>query len=518
MWSPAIVSAVQNAPETSTPTATAKPGERKIVFLFCCLAAIHTVIFSAAFPFFNNVDEQFHFDLVTRYAHGEIPRTMDPPSAEAIPYLAMFGSLEYFWSPEAFPDGKIPPPPWTLEMDALRHRVLPMERAWQQTPNYEAAQPPLYYSVAGAWWRSAGAAGLHDGFLLYWLRFLNAGFVALLVWLGYVAARLVFPEREFLRLGVPALLAFLPQTAFYSIDNDILSPLCFGAAFISLIKFWRTETPTVPLGIGTGLALAATYLTKISNLPLLVISAALMAFRLIQQARNGKWRASWRSWFALALCALLPVALWMAWTRHNFGDYTGTARKISVPTLGWTYEPMMAWWHHPIFTPNGFWIFISKLLASFWRGEFVWHRVPLASPLVDLGYVISSIALVGMTWISLLRKPANTSREQRHALWFALACFASVIAFMGFLSIIYDFHDCPYPSRAQPYFVSGRLLLGALIPFLLLFLYGLDQALAPIRNKWLRPLLLTGLVLFMLIGEITVDRPVFSSPYNWFHL
>ena len=513
---PAILSAVQDA--SNSATATAKPGERKIIFLLCCLAAIHTAIFSAAFPFFNNVDEQFHFDLVTRYAHGEIPRTMDPPHAEAIPYLALFNTPEFLWPPEAFPDGKIPPPPWTLETDALKPRVLPVERAWQHTPNYEAAQPPLYYSVAGAWWRLAGAAGLHDGFLLYWLRFLNAGFVALLVWLGYVAARLVFPEKEFMRLGVPALLAFLPQTAFYSIDNDILSPLCFGAAFIGLIKFWRAETPTILLGAATGLALAATYLTKISNLPLLVISAALTTIRLIQLVRTGQWRASWPSWFALALCALLPVALWMAWTRHNFGDFTGTAMKIGIPSLGWTYKPMATWWPHPIFTLHGFWTFISKLLASFWRGEFVWYLVPLASPLTDLFYVISTLVLVGMAWIALLRKSASTSREQRQALWFALACFASAIAFMGFLSIIYDFHDCLYPSREQPYFVSGRLLLGALIPFLLLFLYGLDQALVPIRNKWLRPLLLTGLILFMLIGEITVDRPVFSSAYNWFHM
>jgi hypothetical protein len=31
--------------------------ESKWVFLFCLLAAIHVFVFSAAFPFFNNVDE-----------------------------------------------------------------------------------------------------------------------------------------------------------------------------------------------------------------------------------------------------------------------------------------------------------------------------------------------------------------------------------------------------------------------------------------------------------------------------
>jgi len=87
--------------------------------------------------------------------------------------------------------------------------------------------------------------------LLYWLRFLNLFFVGALVWLGYITARLVFPEREFLRLGVPALLAFVPQSAFYSIQNDVLSPLAFGAAFICLVKLLRADIPGVRLGMIT---------------------------------------------------------------------------------------------------------------------------------------------------------------------------------------------------------------------------------------------------------------------------
>ena len=135
------------------------------------------------------------------------------------------------------------------------------------------AQPPLYYSVAGAWWQTGKMLGFDGGHLLYCLRFLNLVVIIALVWLGYFAARLISPGNIFLRLGVPALIAFIPQTAFYSINNDVLSPVCFGMAFICLIKFLRAEFPNVRLGIFTGLALAATFLTKISNLPLLAVSA-----------------------------------------------------------------------------------------------------------------------------------------------------------------------------------------------------------------------------------------------------
>ena len=62
------------------------------------------------------------------------------------------------------------------------------------------------------------------------------------------------------------------------------------------------------------------------------------------------------------------------------------------------------------------------------------------------------------------------------------------------------------------------MMLGALIPFLLLFVYGLDRVLGCIRNNWIRPLVLSGMILFMLTSEIIIDWPVFSNEYNWFHL
>jgi hypothetical protein len=90
--------------------------------------------------------------------------------------------------------------------------------------------------------------------------------------------------------------------------------------------------------------------------------------------------------------------------------------------------------------------------------------------------------------------------------------------FFGFFSIIYDFGDCPNPSRDHPYFTSGRLMLGVLIPFVLLFLYGLDCVISPTKNKWTKPLVLAVMILSMLISEIVIDFPTFSNPYNWFHM
>ncbi|HEY6070551.1 MAG TPA: hypothetical protein VIU85_04180, partial [Chthoniobacterales bacterium] len=82
---------------------------RWIVLSFCVLAAIRVFIFAAAFPFFNNVDEQAHVDLVVKYSHGQIPRGIEPFASEAALYFAIYSSPEYFVKPEQY-GGNYPPP------------------------------------------------------------------------------------------------------------------------------------------------------------------------------------------------------------------------------------------------------------------------------------------------------------------------------------------------------------------------------------------------------------------------
>jgi hypothetical protein len=286
-------------------------------------------------------------------------------------------------------------------------------------------------------------------------------------------------------------------------------------AFILLVKWSRAEIPGVRLGAAVGLALAAAFLAKISNLPLLAVSATAVLLKMFQLAKTGRLRLAAPSLSSLAICAMLPMALWLAWLKRNFGDFTGTAAKIQF--LDWTRKPLAEWWHHPIFTPHGLWTFLSGLLATFWQGEILWHRQPLAAPAVDVIYTILSIVVPTVAVAALLSRSTPADALRRQALWFSFCCVVAAVVFPGFLSIIYDFHDCFYPSQAHPYFTSGRLMLGALIPFLLLFMSGLDRALKNSGDA-VKFSALGALILFMLTSEIAVDWPVFSSPYNWFHL
>lgn len=492
------------------------PDERKIILLLCLLAAIHVFIFSAAFPFFSVVDEQAHFDLVVRYSQGSIPHSLTPPCAEALPFITLFGTPEYLWPPASQPGGAIAPPPWKQPVETVGNRLFTKEAGYvEKFQNHEAASPPLYYAVAGAWWRLGKLLKLEYGELLYWLRFLNVPLIMALVWLGALAARKIFPENGFIRVAVPALIAFLPQTTFYAINNDIFSPLAFGLVFVLLLEFWGAEKPSPRLAAGLGLALAATFLTKISNLPLLAIAGIFIARKIFRLAQSGQWRASIFPLLILLFAGGLPAAAWMAWCKNNFGDFTGSTLKIQF--LGWTRQPFAEWFHHPLFTASGFWFFLKGNLTTFWQGELLWQRQPLALPAVDSVYLALTFGTLAIMLAARLRRPPAFSAPQRAAIGFSFLCVAASLAFFALLSVEYDFQECFYPSRAHPFFVSGRLMLGMLIPFLILLTCGLDRLLKIVPNR-LKFLALFALLACMFTAEITIDWKIFPNEYNWFHL
>ncbi len=478
----------------------------------CVLAAFHVLMFSAAFPFFNNVDEGIHFDLVLKYSEGRVPQGKETISPGSALLLAQMNSHAYLGTPDQFPGGHLPPAPWTMSAGEQRRVMAARQANWQAQQNYEVSQTPLYYTLAALWGDIGQQAGLKDGRLLYWLRFFNVLPVVAAVWLAYAAMRLVFFDNVFMCIGVPALLAFMPQTAFYSLGNDVLSPVCFGATFLGLVKWLRN--PSASAGGLTGLAFAATYLAKITNLPLLLMVVVVAVMKTREPAERAYRRASTEALIGFFCCSIPLIAGWMVWCQINFGDITGSAVKTDF--LGWTIKPFTQWWHHPIFLPVGFWIFLSGQLSTLWQGEFWWHHQPMALPWTGVIYTLLSLFLISAAMPALSPRH-STDPSQRYVLRISLACFLAMLAFFAALSVVYDFHNCPYPSREKPYFLSGRLLLGALIPFLLLIVCGLDRLLNRFGNVT-KFGALALMILAMLAVEIATDRPVFSNDYNWFHL
>ena len=496
--------------------------ERFLILLLCGVAALRVFIFSAGFPFFSNIDEDLHFDLITQYSHGQPPRSFDRLKDETLNWIVPYASPEFLFPPEHFPDGKFPMPLWKQQWSSIEPEIASTRAAWSSETNFESSQPPLYYAVASAWWWIGKSLGLVGIGALYWIRFLNVALMAIVVWLGYVAARTIAPDRLELRIGVPLLLAFIPQNVFYAMNNDVLSPLCFGALFLCLLQWLRTDTPSLLLGAVTGVAIAFTYLTKLSNLPLIVVAIAIILARLGAMVRRTP-RAGLIAFTALVCCAAFPIGSWIVWLKLQFGDVTGSTAKVVF--LDWTRKPFLEWWQHPLFTPGGLWVFWWDLMARFWRGEVEWHGRQFDWNIADQVYAISSLLFIAAAVLGL-RKSAALSTSQRQSIAVAILTVVAGIAFLGLLSIQFDFGSCVNPSRSHPYFTSGRLLSGAIIPFALAYVYGISclcrLATSRFRQaRWIDaalPLIVLGaIVVFSQASELFVVHSVFASEHNWFH-
>jgi len=481
---------------------------RWIALGLCALAAVRVFVFAAVFPFFNNVDEQAHVDLVVKYSHGHAPRGIEPFASEAALYFAIYSSPEYFVKPEQY-GGNYPPPTWLISSEERRKIFDEEVPFWEARANHESGEPPLYYATAGAWMNFGRAFDLHGMSLLYWVRFLNVLFAAGLVWIGFAVARSTFPENQFVQLGVPALLAVWPQSAFYSIQGDALSPILFGIGFLGLIKILKQERLGIFLAIWTGLAIAGTCLIKTSNLPLPILAIIAVAWKMFRGKRGASDIVALG---VFVLSVAIPLTIWFAWNSQHFGDLTATQSKIEL--LGWTRKPITQWLPHPIFTIHGLSEFWPGLSASFWRGEFVWGLVRMASGFADAFYAISTALIIIASVIFLIR---GADKDRQPILWLALLSFLSIVAFLVLLSLSFDFGKCPYPSREHPYFTSGRLLNAAAVPFFLLFAYVIDRVSNWTKREWLRWTLLGATLLLLCVSQLQANAPAFSSRYNFFH-
>jgi hypothetical protein len=211
----------------------------------------------------------------------------------------------------------------------------------------------------------------------------------------------------------------------------------------------------------------------------------------------------------------LQFLLGLGLSGQNISLAISPAQQQKINLLGWTHKPFSDWWQHPIFTLQGFWVFWWDLITSFWRGEVKWNGQPLSCPVADGFYAISSLALLGAALFGL-RKKAGLTTFQRQAIGIATLGFIASVGFLALLSIQFDFGNCINPSRGHPYFASGRLLSGALIPFALFYVDAIDYLFRRINAAF--PLaILCVMVVFILTSEIMTNRAVFASEHNWFH-
>jgi 4-amino-4-deoxy-L-arabinose transferase-like glycosyltransferase len=493
--------------------------DRRLISVIVIAAVIRVLFFAAAFPLFNNLDEVSHIDHVIKVQTGAI-RLDDAyePATRDLIFLYGYGTslgaggreLRLYRSPEYMEPrpvtDEVPIPVWMAPATVQSAIEPTAKEVWLTRRNHEAGEPPLYYALAAAWARLGQRLGFTQARLLYWVRGMGAVIVGLLVVLAAAFGRAYDPTSRALCVGVPLLVAAFPQKVFYSITNDVLSPLVGGLAVYCGLRLLVREELGGRHALLVGALIAFAILTKLTNVLLIAMIPVLVVFR----ARRVRPKAAslLAGWLILGMTA--PLVVWRLWagaSAYRAGD--------KAAAFGWTYRSLAELVEHPIFTVSGAWYFVSQLMMTFWRGELRWHGEPLALFAMDATYVALSLALLGAAGARLFRE--RRAAPRRAALLSVVVVVASVLLLAG-LSMMFNFGGFFYPSRELPFFVSGRLIAAALLPFAALIIYGLEGLVARTRLGGHELVMILDLAVIITVVELVLAFDVIASPFNWFHL
>jgi hypothetical protein len=480
--------------------------------LLCVLAALRVLFGAASLPFFADTDENSHFDLVHKLSRGHWPggrlEPFDPETTrdpETINLAVFDGSPEFVVKREDYEDKKYPPPvrDWP-DSDRKTGYVGVMTNYYREHPNHEVHEPPIYYALAAAWYRAGRLLGLSPAAGVYWIRFLNAPLFAILVAASYGFSRAYFGRAT--ALAVAALTAFFPNTVFFTISNDVLSPL-LGVLVLWLTLRWLEDgRPSAALSVALGATAAAAVLVKLTNAAVIgLVGVAL----LVRMRRTGRLVAAIRASWPLMLSAALPLILWGIRNRLVLGDWTGTAGKAA--SQSWTRKPFLLWFDHPLFTLSGSARYLQTLCVSFFTGDMSWSPGPVHSVPAEAFFLIATAILPAIGF-------AATVRDSRTRLASLLSGLLVVgyVAELAVISLPWDFGTNLFPSREFPFFAFGRLVAGAIVPFLCLFVSGIDAAIG--RRPTLFAAAVTATVAAMVLMQWTFLGMTVASQYNWFHL
>lgn len=491
--------------------------ERLIVFLLAAYAAIRILFFSAAFPLFNSTDEQVHFDAVYKYSQGYLPEKGLPlVSPECARIFTLYESPEYVTGAAVLRAAHMDRPIATLPPDVQAAKFQLYYSYWLSKKNFEIASPPLYYLLGAVWLKAGSALQLTDWKLAYWLRLLNVVPYIALIFLAYRLVKEIYPEREHLCLFVAALLAVFPQDIFYGINREVFSAPFAGVALLLLALSLRRAARARVYLLAGAFTVGLTFLVDVPNAVMYLALLGTLIFWLKRASKEGSLRNGVMVTGAAGLLAMSLPALWMARNYVSVGDITASPDKIAA--LGWTLKPWSSLWQHPLFSWGGAGYFLRELMKTYWRGEFLWHGQPLAAGFLDWFLVVTTYSLIVAFVAHFLIRRRSTKDVQWWCDFVAFSLVGAAFLFLAVLSLRFDFGSCFYPSRARPYFVSGRIISGTVLPFLVMFASAFGRLASRIQ-KWVPPsIAMASVVLFIGVSDIVIKGTVIHSSFNLFSL
>lgn len=356
--------------------------------------------------------------------------------------------------------------------------------------NAEVIQPPLYHLLLAPVERLVPGSSVTK---LYALRSLSVVFGALVVWLAYLTARLLFPASPLIRAGVPVFVAFQPQFSFEAaiVNHDILLILLVSVSIYLALLGLRDGLDHRRLLL-LGLVGGAGLWTKVSfGLVLPVIALGVIFTWWDRREPLRVLAADLARSIGLALFLITP---WFARSLWLYGDPTGASRLHEIPTFGdqaQSYSDML--WSVT------FW---RQMLEDFW-GNYGWRQIPFDPVMFRVVWIAWGVALLGLVPLFVRgrilrgRSRSRLSRFQRRGL--LLLLLSMLLLIFGVL----------YVGTIQ--FTQARFAFPAMIAFAVLTLLGISGWL-PERLQ--APAVPVVLLLLVLLNTIVTLRFILPFYYG----
>jgi len=441
----------------------------KILIMLLGLSLVRGLLYSAIIPPWQAPDEPKHFEYMrTLYEQRRLVNQDDMSPALQRKIMISMQSHRFWdlWIGAQDPDNPLNDPEIFAD-------------AWakgNQTGFSEVGRvPPLYFVIAAL---SQPLASEDITTQLYLARLVSVLLGVLVVFVALLTARELFPGDNFLSIGIPFFVAFLPMYTLITssvIPDNLANLLTSLALYLIAGGFKRGFT----WGRATAIAglIALGVLTKKTTL--VILPLAFVAIPLHLWGRRAEVPLSNRVRLVIAIVAFgLVLGLWWAsqqWEQilslferfySYFFYYSGMARDIlrnMLPRPGIMYLYRISF---------------RQLFESFWA-RFGWLNVRLD----DLWYraitLICLAALGGLLLFAyrLVRRPGLLASWQKKSLFlFFLSIVLMFIITMSFFSA--------YFSNLRLTLVQGRYLFPAIVPIATFFVLGWRELFPPQCRRW----------------------------------
>ena len=426
---------------------------RVALALLMVLAFLHGALYAAFLPPWGLIDEAQHLHYIQYIAEEQmLPVAGDLYLSEEI-VASLFATRRwetFQWTP--------PPVADPLEMGLEGH-------------SYEAYQPPLFYLLM-----TPAYLALPDDMLIkvYGLRAVVVLLSLVTVWATYRTAQILLPQYPRLSFWAGLILVAIPERAFATsrINNDVLLEVVAALLMLTLthaLVDGVTRRRALLLGLLLGLSVWVKISAGVLGVPILLL--------LWLQRRQG---AMWRQlgWVAVAGAPFgLALALRNLFT---YGDLTGFGAFDQLHRL----TP-------PDTTLNGIWLTLASLPNHFW---LVWWKGSEigSNALITCFYGLMGVVLAlawGRLYFDLGRQRLGRTRAMA-----ALIYGATVL--INALALLSSYYEGMVPV------LQGRFMLPAMVPFVILLAWGLWQTGWGERLLLATVLLLWGMGLFSLFGNL----------------